>query len=357
MANTIAKATVYVNNQQELLRMFNTYLLCSDLLKEGTLLDGSTVAYDEISFSDYSMGTYNRATGAPAKDFTFARKTKELTQDRGDSLKLDIRDKVEGRIADGIMGVYNFYQIKVAIPTVDKYAFGKISETGGNAKAFGTLTTSNIVGSLFSLFAKAENLRIETSECILAITTKAKALLDEAAFGRGVLTVGVWKGNGSWDGDVQTTCTMIKGAKIVTVPDDYLGGCAFALIHPLAVSVIPVLAGTEYKDRIPGYVGMAQIDVRDYFDAWVNPNGGADGVWLGLEAPRTLDFVKGTNKVTGFTNIEKGAEIYYTTNGSDPTTSSTKWTSGDISVSANATIKAIQVLDGQSSAVASWQNA
>ena len=76
----------------------------------------------------------------------------------------------------------------------------------------------------------------------------------------------------------------------------------------------------------------------------------------GLEKPRKLDFVKGTNKVTGFLNVEKGADIYYTTNGDTPTTSSTKYTSGDISVSASATIKAIQVINGQSSDVASWTN-
>lgn len=356
MSNTITYAKQYVNNQKELLRMFNTNLLCADLLKEASFINGKTIAYDEISFASYSMGTYDRNSGAPAKDITFARKEMTLTQDRGDSLKLDIMDKKEAQIADGIMGAYNFYQVKVAIPTIDTYSFGKVCATGGNAKAFGTLTSSNIVGSLFKLFAEAKKKRIKTEECVLYITASANALLDEAAFGRGVLTVGVWKGVGSWDGDLQTTCTMIKGAKLVEVPDDYLGGVAFALVHPLAVSVLPVLAGTEYHDRIPGFVGMSQIDVRDYFDAWVNPNGGADGVWLGLEAPRTLDFVKGTNKVTGFTNVEKGAKIYYTTNGSDPTTSSTQWTSGDISVSANATIKAIQVLDGQSSEVASWTN-
>ena len=34
MANTIAAAIEYVNNQQEVLRMFNTYLLSADLIKK-----------------------------------------------------------------------------------------------------------------------------------------------------------------------------------------------------------------------------------------------------------------------------------------------------------------------------------
>jgi hypothetical protein len=356
MANTIATAIEYINNQQEVMRMYNTYLLSADLIKNIIEHKGKTVSYDALSFSSYAMGDYDRASGLSDKDFIFERKTETLSQDKGDALKLDIADQNEAQIAGGIARVYNFYQVKVVIPTIDTYTFGKVCATGGNAKAFGTLTSSNIVGSIFKLFAEAKKKRIKTEECLFYITASANALLDEAAFGRGVLTVGVWKGNGNWNGDLQTTCTMVKGAKVVEVPDDYLGGVAFALVHPLAFDLIPVLDIVKFHDDIPGKPGMAQVDVREYFDAWKQPNG-EDGVWLGLEAPRKLDFVKGTNKVTGFTNVEKGAKIYYTTNGSEPTTSSTQWTSGDISVSANATIKAIQVLDGQSSAVASWQNA
>jgi hypothetical protein len=354
--NTIENAIEYVNNQQEVMRMFNTYLLCADLIKHNIEHTGKTVSYDQISFSDYTMGDFDSDNGLTKKAFTFVRKTRELTQDKGNTLDLDIKHQQEAQIAGGIARVYNFYQIKVAVPFMDKYSFGKLSATGNNAVAFGTLTKSNIASALFSTFAKAKQKRVKTEECLLYITASANALLDEEALGHGVLTVGVWKGNGNWNGDLQTTCTMVKGAKVIEVPDEYLGGASFVLVHPLAFDVIPVLDIVDFYARVPGKPGVSQVDVREYFDAWTQPNG-EDGIYIGLQKPRTLDFVKGTNKVTGFTNVEKGAEIYYTTNGSEPTTSSTKWTSGDISVSANATIKAIQVLDGQSSAVASWQNA
>lgn len=355
MANTIEKAIQYVNNQQEVLRMFNTYLLSADLIKRLVEHKGKTIAYDSMSFASYVMGTFDRRNGVSMKDFVFERKTRELTQDRGDSLDLDIADQNEAQIAGGIARVYNFYQIKVAIPTIDAYAFDKLAAAGNNASAHGTLSSSNIVEALSGDFAKLKQFRVKTEECLLYMTASAKALLDIAAFGRGVLTVGVWKGNGNWDGDVQTTATLFKGAKIVEVPDAYLGGAAYVIVHPLAFDVIPVLDLVEFHERVPGKPGISQVDVREYFDAWTQPNG-EDGILVGLEAPRAAVIVQGTNKAS-ITGIEKGAKVYYTTNGNTPTASSTEYTGGDISVSANATLKVIQILDGQSSEVSSWENA
>lgn len=353
MANSISYAKQYINNQKEVLRMFNTNLLCADLLRPLAEHKGKYVAYDRISFGDYSMGNYNRDSGLQKKDFTFERIEKTLSQDRGDTLALDIMDKEEAQIADGIVGVFNFYNIKVVVPTIDSYAFGQFGAVNGTGlyTAHASLSSANIVEALFNDFAALKQKRVKTSECILYIAASKNALLEQAAFGKGIIEVG------NWNGDLETTCTMVKGAKIVEVPDETLGeDVAWILVHPLAADVIPVLNAAEFKDNIPGFVGKAQVDVRYYFDAWVQPTGG-DGIIVALDKPRDLTLVKGTNKVSGFTGVEKGAEIYYTTNGSTPTSSSTKYTSGDISVSANATIKAIQILDGVSSDVVSWTNA
>ena len=357
MANTIQTAIEYVNNQQEVFRMFNTYLLSADLIKRIIEHKGKVVAYDSMSFADYTMGSYDRRNGLAKKDFVFERKNRELTQDRGDSLDLDIADKNEAQIAGGIARVYNFYQIKVAIPTMDAYSFDKLSATGNNASAHGTLSAANIVSSLFNDFAKLKQKRVKTEECLLYITASANALLDQAAFGRGVLTVGVWKGNGNWDGDLQTTCTMVKGAKIVEVPDDYLNGAAYVLVHPLAFDIIPVLDIVEYHDRVPGKPGLSQVDVREYFDAWVQPNG-EDGILVGLEAPRKpilpADASFDSSLVVKVSNIEKGASVYYTNDGSTPTSASTAYNAeSGITLSATKTIKVIQILNGQSSDVAS----
>jgi len=283
MANTITYAKQYVNNQAEVLRMFNTELLCRDLLKPLVEHKGKVVAYDRLSFASYTMGTYNRATGLTAKDFTFERVEKTLSQDKGDSLALDIMDRDEAQIADGIIGVFNFYNVKVVVPTIDTYAFAQLSATGNGAKfnVHSSLTASNIVSALFSDFKDLKNKRIKTNECIVYIGSSSMALLEEATFGKGILTIG------NWNGDLETTAIMIKGAKIVEVPDDELpSDVQWIIVHPLAADVIPVLNAAEFKDNIPGFVGKAQVDVRYYFDAWVQPTGG-DGVVVSLSVARS----------------------------------------------------------------------
>ena len=282
MANTITYAKQYINNQAEVMRMFNTELLCRDLLKPLVEHKGKVVAYDSMSFASYVMGTYNRATGLTAKDLSFTRIEKTLSQDRGDSLSLDVMDRDEAQIADGIIGVYNFYNVKVVVPTIDKYAFGQLAgkESGASFKVHASLTKDNIVSALFDDFKTLKNHRVKTAECIVYINSTSMALLEEATFGKGILTIG------NWNGDLETTAIMIKGAKIVEVPDETLPeDVQWIICHPLAADVIPVLAAAEFKDNIPGFVGKAQVDVRHYFDAWVQPNGG-EGIVVSLSAAR-----------------------------------------------------------------------
>ena len=361
MANSIEKAVEYINNQDEVLRMFDTYLLCVDLLKAPLKFEGRTIKYDSMSFADYTMGNYDRRNGVNKKDFTFERKSRELTQDRGDSLDLDIADQNEAQIAGGIARVYNFYYIKVVVPTIDKYVFDKLAGVGNGVEvvAHGTISAANILSALFGDFAKLRNNRVKTDECLVYMESSAKALLDEAAFGKGVLTVGEWRGAGAWDGDVQTTATMIKGAKIVEVPDNYLNGAKWVICHPLAFDLYFVLAISEFYDRVPGHPGLAQVDVRNYFDAWVQPNGEL-GILVGVEKPRGLAFIPeapasfDSSLTVKITNIEEGATVYYTDNGDTPTNASTQYNpESGITLSATKTIKAIQILNGQSSDVLS----
>ena len=102
---------------------------------------------------------------------------------------------------------------------MDSYAFGKLIEVGNGAEvsAHGTIDATNIVGELYEDFAKLENKRVKSAECIVYIGATNKGYLDQASINKGILTIGAWGGN------LDAQAVMIKGAKIVQVPDSYLG--------------------------------------------------------------------------------------------------------------------------------------
>lgn len=354
MANTIAKAIAYVNNQEEVLRMFNANLLCVDLLKNNIEHKGNTVSYDEMSFANYTMGSFDSRDGLGYKDILFARKTRTLSQDRGDTIDLDKKEQNEAQIAGGIARAHNFYQVKVAIPTMDSYAFGKLIEVGNGAEvsAHGTIDATNIVGELYEDFAKLENKRVKSAECIVYIGATNKGYLDQASINKGILTIGAWGGN------LDAQAVMIKGAKIVQVPDSYLVNVAWVIVHPLAFDVVPVLDMVEFFERVPGKPGIAQVDIREYFDAWTQP-GGESGILVGVQTPRKLvapanaNFTPSLNvKVTG---IETGASVFYTDDGTTaPTSASTAYVVADgVALSNTTTLKFIQYVNGVASAVTS----
>lgn len=276
--NTIAKCKQYVNNQVEHLGMFERNMRFADLLRKPTEWKGNVFSYDKYSFASYSMGTVGDDGAVTTKAFTCQRVDKTLSQDRGDSLGLDVREKNEGQIAEGLAGLYNFYQIKVEVPTVEKYVAGVFASDTAIPKLYnGTsaLTTSDILSKINALFVAIRNKRVNPKECILYISTTNKALLDEVAFGKGILTLG------AWNGDATAEVEIYKGAKVVEIDDTTMGTVDFALVHPYAFSVIDILGIVNVLDVVPGKPGWAQVDVRDYFDAWAEPNA-TDGIVVAL---------------------------------------------------------------------------
>ena len=74
------------------------------------------------------------------------------------------------------------------------------------------------------------------------------------------------------------------------------------------------------------------------------------GSYISLAAPTVS--INDSGVVT-FSKTNTGASVYYTTNGSDPTTSSTKWTSGSITVNHGTVVKVIEYRGTLYSSVAS----
>ncbi|MBQ8991104.1 MAG: chitobiase/beta-hexosaminidase C-terminal domain-containing protein [Prevotella sp.] len=83
-----------------------------------------------------------------------------------------------------------------------------------------------------------------------------------------------------------------------------------------------------------------------------NGNGGSSSSSESVTAPE----ISGTSPFTDTTQVTiqgpQGAEVRYTTDGSDPTAESTLYSEA-ITLSATTTIKAIAILDGETSAVSS----
>lgn len=74
------------------------------------------------------------------------------------------------------------------------------------------------------------------------------------------------------------------------------------------------------------------------------------GSYITLAAPTVSIDDSG---VVTFSKTNTGASVYYTTNGSDPTTSSTKWTSGNITVNHGTVVKVIEYRGTLYSSIAS----
>lgn len=355
MANTFSVyCREYVNNQESLLAMFNTVSLTNDLVKPLESHRGKFISYDQITFASNVMGSYNRATGYSAKDITSTRVEKELTQDKGDSLSIDIMDQDEAQIEGGVVRLFNRYWLTIGIPSVDAYRFSVLNALSSNHSAHASITATNIVGFLLADKAELAQKRIKWNECIVYIAVSEMSKLEEASMGKGYLALG------SFNGDLSATVRLLfGGAKVVEVPDDMLGsGIAWTIVHPLAIDAFVVYQEAEFFDKIAGYgKRKAQVDVGVYHDCFVNPNGG-DAVLSVYNAvptpiiPASATWT-GSSKKYEVSGIPEDASVFYTDDGNAPTSASTAYVPATgIVVTATKTIKVIQYVNGVASAVA-----
>jgi len=354
MANTFSVyCREYINNQETVLGMFNTQSLTQDLVKPLISHRGKYISYDQVVLGSSGMGTFNRDTGYPALNFTSTRVEKELTQDVGDKLYIDLMDQEEAQIEGGTVRLFNQYLIKNAIPTIDAYRFSKLNGLESNHTAHASITSTNIVGFLLADKAVLEQKRIKWGECIVYIAVSEKAKLDEANINKAYISMGAWNGDMSAE-----VALLFGGAKLVAVPDATLGtGIAWSIVHPLAFDAFSVYQEAVFFDKVPGFGGRrGEVDVGFYHDAWVQPNGedGILSVYNVVPKPVLIaDETFTTSKTYFITGLAEGGKVYYTNDGNNPTAASTLYTSAGIELTATKTIKAIQIVNGVSSSVAS----
>lgn len=281
MANTIASAVRYINNDAELQKIFAEVSYTADLEKPNQAIGGKTVKYRQVSFGSTVLGTYNRATGYVANDLTVSWVEKSLTQDKGNSLSIDKMDSEEAQSLE-IANVHNKWVRDIMIPAVDTYRFSQIaSATGITKPTAATLSASDVETAIDTGLDTLFNNGIR-NDVILYISTSCARSLKTAAKGKGSLALGTWGGN--LTSEVLTYGDTIK-AKVVQVPDAIIGAKVnFILLPAPSVAAMVKYQENVYFDKIPGFGGRkAEVDSGIYHDCWVEP-GAEKAVYVHVHA-------------------------------------------------------------------------
>lgn len=294
MSQSLAKAIKYIKTPEELEAVLFRNLYCQDLIvRDAKFIGAATVNYQTISFDSYVMDSFSQSTGYDATGIVSAWKSLALTQDKGNKLLIDRIVEDEEVTAVGLVKYVKRYIETVQQPAVDTYVFGVIAAKTGVATRTATLSATTVLPEVNKAFAVLVNNNIKTENLIMYCSPTIKAFLDEATFGKGIITIGNWNGN------VEYNVQMINGAKIVTVPDSRLpSGVQFILVHKDACPVFVKFQETEFFDKIPGFGSRKmEADIGIYYDSFVYDEL-VKGVYVSKVATYSLAFQDG-NAVGG----------------------------------------------------------
>jgi len=265
MANTINRAIAYIKEPAEIEAAFAEESKTMDLEVPNKAVGAQTVKYQHIEFGDYVLDDFSKTSGYSTKDIILTWKEKTLTQDKGDSLKIDIMDDEES-MANGIVALHNRFVKKVEVPALDKYRLSTVAAIGGSNVINLTLTSSNAVEQLFYARAMLQEYKIDITSLIFYCTSTVEANLKIEA-----MKQGYWK-QGEWNGQLDAKLSSVDGIKILSVPSAYFNNTAIQgiLLHPSAVAAMKKYQETVYFAQIPGFgKRRAQIDEGVYHDCWV----------------------------------------------------------------------------------------
>jgi len=266
-ANSISKAVAYIKEPEAIYGTLKLGLLTIDLEaanEDVQFIGTDTLKYQHIDFGDNTLGTFNRATGYSAKDINLTWKTLTLTQDMGDSIKIDRMDDEEA-CANGIVKLANRYILTIQAPAIDKYRLGKIVGANNAFCQAATPTSSTILEKFLHGRGRLENMRIDVSSLICYIAPAYKELLKAAALAKGYYAFDNWNGN------IDAKVEMVDGIKLVSIPQNLLGsGVCFIILNPMAVWAKAKYQETEFFDKIPGFGNRKmQADIGVYHDCFV----------------------------------------------------------------------------------------
>lgn len=351
MPNNIELITKYLADTVALNEVFKSASVTKDLETPNTLFIGTrTVKFPVITFANLKAGVYSRTNGFKVKDMNLSWQEYTLTQDLGDTLKLDKFDAEESGTA--VIAFLNAYIRQVIVPTVDEYRLTQMAKgaSDNNKVVIGASNKSTIISKIKGARQKLFDAGVPLTGTVLYLKGSCETAIELAD----ELKHAVVQGN--WGGKLDTLVRMIDEAKLMPVPADrWPKNVEFMLIQPISQLSVVKHNAAEFYEKVPGFRGP-QIDYNMYHDSFVLKNKN-NGLYIAFTEcnvllPDSTSF-QDTLEIE-ITSDVPGSKIYYTLDGStNPTNASTEYV-GKITINATKTIKAIAYSpDGTVSSVVS----
>jgi hypothetical protein len=244
MANNIALAQRYINDPENFNAVFKRESLTGLLeTQRVNFLDANTIKAPNRKFSTYTLGDYNRATGATGVDLVEEWDTYTLTQDKGEFLYLDVMDDEE-TLGDGLIARANARNREVVVPSVDKYRFGVLATVptpaadptvvGAKIITAAAATVDTAVELVDNAHEYMEENEVPIDGTVLYVTPAFRKKMQRSK--------DIQKNFGVRDvtlGGITTQFDEYNGSVIVTVPTARLGAnIEFILVNPLAITTV-----------------------------------------------------------------------------------------------------------------------
>ncbi len=221
-----------------------------------------------------TLSAYSRTDGFVPALLNLSWDTFTLTQDKGNSLKLDAMDDEEG-LGQALIPFAEEYIRTLEVPAIDKYRLHKLVYESGNVKDnLDGSTADKLYGLLTDAFAQLTDDEFSGEGLILYITPSVDNLLQTSSLLSRYIRVDEFT-----EGKVKTKIRYFNDAKIVVVPEsrypaDFGGETElviyFILVDPTAqLSVVKHKPANFYAEgSVPGFDG-SQLDMRVYHDTFV----------------------------------------------------------------------------------------